>query len=159
MMTAMATGWTLIHRCPRARRRFFPLFALAAAAALGCLFHTGVVEVKPGAQREGESKRRFSEEEIGLIVVVVENVATNEGFHPKRAAGVPFGSKLLAYYASEEQISMAVLVARDSRSISIRLRDVNNLRETDYLKRLRRSIESGIRAELPDIELSYGATR
>jgi hypothetical protein len=149
----------LIHLCPRARVWFLALLLVASTATLGCFFHTGVMKVRSPAYPDGESRDQLSEEDIAVVVSVVEKVAMDEGFRAKRSASVPFGSKLLVYYASEEQISLAASVSRDSRSISIRIRDVNHIKETSYIEGLRVSIESGIRAKLPDLEISYDTTR
>lgn len=149
----------MIHLRPRASIWLLALTLVAFTATLGCLFHTGVIQVASPAPSDGESRNPLSGDEVAVIAGVVEQVAMDEGFRVKRAAGTPFGAKLLAYYASDEQISMAVAVARDSRLVSIRIRDVNHTRETSYVKGLRSAIESGVRAKLPDLELSYATAR
>jgi len=132
---------------------------ITSTAALGCFFHTGIVQVAPPARSDGGTPDRLSEENIRVVLEVVDRIALDEGFLVERRGNRLFGPEVLAYYASPEQISLAVKLSKKSRSISIQIRDVNNTRETDYTRRIRSAIEDGIHERLPDLRLSYETAR
>ena len=109
----------------------------------------------PPASPETESRSALSDEDIDTIVGVVTQVARDKGFRRKRSMGVPFGSELLVYYYSPEQVSISVWLARDSRSIRVRIRDVNNTAVTSFTESIRSDISRGLSARLPDHIVFY----
>jgi hypothetical protein len=90
-----------------------------------------------------------------MILQAVDRVARDKGFWTKRAMGVPFGSQVLAYYYSPEQISISVWLARRSTSIRVRIRDVNHTSVTPFTESIRSEISERIRAQLPEHVLVY----
>jgi hypothetical protein len=131
------------------------ILLLCLTATLGCFFHTGYIRIMPPAAPETESRSTLSDEDIDTIVEVVAQVARNKGFRRKRSMGVPFGSELLAYYYSPEQVSISVWLTRRSRSIRVRIRDVNNTAVTTFTESIRSDISRGLNAKLPDHIVFY----
>jgi len=122
---------------------------------LGCFFHTGYILIVPPVAPETQSRDALSDEDIRTIVRVVEQVARDKGFRTKRAMGLPFGSEVLAYYYSPEQISISVLLTRRSRSIRVRIRDVNHTAVTSFTESIRSEISRRVSTQLPEHLISY----
>jgi hypothetical protein len=122
---------------------------------LGCFFHTGYIRIVPPVAPETQSRNALSDEDIRTIVRVVEQVARDKGFRSKRAMGLPFGSEVLAYYYSPEQISISVLLTRRSRSIRVRIRDVNHTAVTSFTESIRSEISRRVSTQLPEHLISY----
>jgi hypothetical protein len=122
---------------------------------LGCFFHTGYIRIAPPTAPETRSGNALSDEDIRTIVQAVEQVARDKGFRTKRTMGLPFGSELLAYYYSPEQISISVWLTRRSRSIRVRIRDVNHTTVTSFTESIRSEISERISAKLPEHVIFY----
>lgn len=131
------------------------LLLLCLAVTLGCFFHTGYIRIVPPVAPETQSRNALSDEDIRTIVRVVEQVARDKGFRSKRAMGLPFGSEVLAYYYSPEQISISVLLTRRSRSIRVRIRDVNHTAVTSFTESIRSEISGRVSTQLPEHLISY----
>jgi hypothetical protein len=131
------------------------LLLLCLTVTQGCFFHTGYIRIVPPTAPETRSGNALSDEDIRTIVQAVEQVATDKGFRTKRALGLPFGSELLAYYYSPEQISVSVWLTRRSRSIRVRIRDVNHTVVTSFTESIRSEISARIRAKLPEHVVFY----
>jgi hypothetical protein len=131
------------------------LLLLCLAVTLGCFFHTGYIRITPPAAPETQSTSSLSDEDIRTIVRAVEHVARDKGFRTKRAMGFPFGSEVLVYYYSPEQVSISVWLTRRSRSIRVRIRDVNHTAVTSFTESIRSEISERISAQLPDHLISY----
>lgn len=131
------------------------LLLLCLAVVLGCFFHTGYIRITPPISPETQSRGALSDEDIHTIARVVEQVAREKGFRAKRSMGVPFGSELLAYYYSPEQVSISVWLTRRSRSVRVRIRDVNNTSVTRFTASIRSEISQKISARLPEHAISY----
>jgi hypothetical protein len=123
--------------------------------ALGCFFHTGYIRITPPAAPDTQSRSALSDDDIDAILEAVRQVASDKGFRTKRTLGLPFGSELLAYYYSPEQISISVWLTRRSRSIRVRIRDVNHTAVTSFTESIRSEISEKIRARLPEHVVFY----
>ena len=131
------------------------LLLLCLAVTLGCFFHTGYIRITPPIAPETQSRGALSDEDIRTIERAIEQVARDKGFRAKRAMGLPFGSEMLAYYYSPEQISISVWLTRRSRSIRVRIRDVNHTAVTTFTESLRSDMSERISAQLPDHLIYY----
>lgn len=143
----------------RSARGLLSVLLVVAGATLGCFFHQGTIHVKPPKAANAGVPARLSDDAVSVILRAVEEVATEEGLRGKRGFSKPFLAKLLASYASPEQISVSVWLNRGARSLNIRIRDVNHTVETSYTRSIRTRIETTIRSELPEHRLSYGTMR
>jgi hypothetical protein len=128
---------------------------LCLTVTLGCFFYTGYIRIAPPTAPETRSGNALSDDDIRTIVQAVEQVASNKGFRTKRTLGLPFGSELLAYYYSPEQISISVWLTRRSRSIRVRIRDVNHTAVTSFTESIRSEISEMVRAKLPEHVIFY----
>jgi len=144
------------RRSPGARLRG-AVALLLACASWGCLYHEGMLRVRPPAQDKAHA--RLSDEAVAMVTEAVIDVARSEGMDPKRGFSKPFVATLLARYTSPEQVSVTAWLARDGREIDIRIRDINHTRENSYTRSIRTQLETRIQAALPDHDLHYGTRR
>jgi hypothetical protein len=131
------------------------LLLLCLAVTLGCFFHTGFIRIAPPAAPGTQGRHPLSDDAIRAIVQAVDEVAKDKGFRTKRALGLPFGSDVLAYYYSPEQISISVWLVRRSSSIRVRIRDVNHTSVTPFTESIRSEISERVSAQFPDHVISY----